>query len=68
MENFAILVCKREDNYIIIYEGEYEKLLSIYERIKSNYSELKVVQLDKDEYTSKKGDISELNKLLETKF
>lgn len=68
MNNISLIVYKKENNFIIMAEGEEEKLTNMLEVIKERFSTAKVVQVEKSEYQEAKTSLQSLNALIQSKY
>lgn len=65
--DFAILVSKRGENYIVLYEGDYEQVAKIKDRITSDNADCAVViRVDEETYREKKQYLEILNEYIES--
>lgn len=64
MENFAIVVVKSDDLYIVVAEGEYKDLKSIKQAAEKVYDEVKLISMDKEEYDGMQDDINLRNETI----
>lgn len=67
---FAILVAKRGENFIVLYEGEYEQVVEINERLTDKDSEDNttafVVKIDEKAYREKRQYLEIFNEYIES--
>lgn len=63
--DFAILVIKRNENFIVIYEGDYDSVVRAKENIDTDENTI-VVRIDKDTYNDKKQYLEILNEYIES--
>lgn len=65
-QKFGVIAKEKDSNYIILYEGDKDKLDSMINIIKSckGNDKAKIIYLDKEEYNTSKYNIKDLNKLL----
>lgn len=63
--DFAILVIKRNENFIVIYEGDYDSVVRAKENLDTDENTI-VVRIDKDTYNDKKQYLEILNEYIES--
>lgn len=69
MMDFAILVAKRGENFIVLYEGPYEQLLKVKDRLTGEQADngnTAVVKIDENKYRERKQYLEILNEYIES--
>lgn len=63
--DFAILVVKRNENFIVIYEGDYDSVVRAKENLDTDENTI-VVRIDEATYNDKKQYLEILNEYIES--
>lgn len=63
--DFAILVVKRNENFIVIYEGDYGSVVRAKENLNTDENTM-VVRIDEATYNDKKQYLEILNEYIES--
>lgn len=63
--DFAILVVKRNENFIVIYEGDYDSVVRAKESLSTDENAM-VVRIDEATYNDKKQYLEILNEYIES--
>lgn len=64
MGNFAIIVVKQDNLYIVVADGEYKDLKKLKPVVEKVNSDTRLISIDKDEYEQLQGDINLCNETL----
>lgn len=68
MGNISLIIYKKGTNFIVMAEGEEEKLTDMIEVIKERFPTAKLVQVGSEEYQEAKMNAQSLNNLIQSKY